>query len=89
MRIALVIIAILVPGFSPAQDNVWSLEVLERAASWRPACLAGAKLVGRGGAQAGSFICAPVHKSTSFSGFGIATQVCGPFASSTKGSRLA
>ena len=34
MRIAPVIIAILVPGISPVQDNVWSLEVLERYASW-------------------------------------------------------
>ena len=34
MRIAPVIIAILVPGISPAQDNVWPLEVLERYASW-------------------------------------------------------
>jgi len=34
MRIALMICAILVRGISPAQDNVWSLEVLERYASW-------------------------------------------------------
>jgi hypothetical protein len=34
MRIATVIIAILVPGISPAQENVWSLEVLGRYASW-------------------------------------------------------
>jgi hypothetical protein len=34
MRIALVIIAILVPSISAAQENVWSLEVLERYASW-------------------------------------------------------
>jgi hypothetical protein len=34
MRIALMISAILVPGISPAQDNVWPLEILERYASW-------------------------------------------------------
>jgi len=34
MRIAIMISAILVPGISPAQDNVWSLEILEQYASW-------------------------------------------------------
>ena len=34
MRIALMISAILVPGISPGQENVWSLELLERYASW-------------------------------------------------------
>ena len=34
MRIAPVIIALIVPGISPAQENVWMLEVLERYASW-------------------------------------------------------
>lgn len=34
MRIALVLIAILFPATSPAQGDVWSLEILERYASW-------------------------------------------------------
>jgi hypothetical protein len=34
MHIALMISAILVPGISPAQENVWSLELLERYAAW-------------------------------------------------------
>jgi hypothetical protein len=34
MRIALMISAILATGISPAQDNAWSLELLERYASW-------------------------------------------------------
>jgi hypothetical protein len=33
MRIALVISAILATGISPAQENVWSLELLKRYAS--------------------------------------------------------
>ncbi len=34
MRIVLMISAILIPGVSLAQDNVWSVELLERYASW-------------------------------------------------------
>jgi hypothetical protein len=34
MRIAIVLIAVLLPVTSPAQGDVWSLEVLERYASW-------------------------------------------------------
>ena len=34
MRLVLMISAILIPGVSLAQDNVWSVELLERYASW-------------------------------------------------------
>ena len=34
MRVALSILAILFPNTSPAQGDVWSLELLERYASW-------------------------------------------------------
>jgi hypothetical protein len=34
MHIALVLAAILLPGICPAQGDVWSLELLERYASW-------------------------------------------------------
>jgi len=34
MRIVVAVIAIVVPGISPSQENVWSLELLERYASW-------------------------------------------------------
>jgi hypothetical protein len=34
MRVAVALAAILAPGISPAQDSKWSLEVLERYASW-------------------------------------------------------
>ena len=34
MRVALSILAILFPNTSPAQGDVWSLELLERYAAW-------------------------------------------------------
>ena len=34
MHITLAAVAILVPGISPAQGDVWSLELLERYAAW-------------------------------------------------------
>jgi hypothetical protein len=34
MRIAVAVVAVLVPGISAAQGDVWSLELLERYASW-------------------------------------------------------
>jgi hypothetical protein len=34
MRIAVIVVAMLLPNTSPAQGDVWSLELLERYASW-------------------------------------------------------
>ncbi|MBD2748789.1 hypothetical protein IC232_19030 [Microvirga sp. BT688] len=34
MRLAVAVIAVLLPGISAAQSDVWSLQLLERYASW-------------------------------------------------------
>ncbi len=34
MLMAVAVVAVLIPGFSAAQGDVWSLELLERYASW-------------------------------------------------------